>query len=208
MPFLSGDAETPRSAKTALRHHLITERKSLPSAVRRRAAVEVQTVLTHFVRAQPRTVISAYAPVGTEPGGADLPAVLAAALPPGGRLLLPLLRDDLSLDWGEYSGTLTAGPRGLLQPDAPPLGVDAIRSAELVIVPALAVDRSGLRLGRGGGSYDRALARAPQALTVALLHDGELVDSVPAEPHDRPVDAVVTPRDGLVLLSGTPDWTK
>ena len=67
-------------------------------------------------------------------------------------------------------------------------------------MPALAVSRSGMRLGRGGGSYDRALARAESAFTVALLHDGELLDEVPAEPHDRPVDAVITPADGLIEL--------
>jgi 5-formyltetrahydrofolate cyclo-ligase len=68
-----------------------------------------------------------------------------------------------------------------------------------VLVPALAVDRHGNRLGRGGGSYDRALARAT-GLTVAVLYDGELVDLLPVEPHDVPVNAVVTPRSGLVRL--------
>ena len=68
-------------------------------------------------------------------------------------------------------------------------------------MPALAVDRSGIRLGNGGGCYDRALARvAPDVLVVALLHDGELTDEpLPAEAHDRPVDAVATP-SGVVRL--------
>ena len=85
-----------------------------------------------------------------------------------------------------------AGPRGLLQPPGPRLGVDAIRNATLVVVPALAVDRSGRRLGRGGGSYDRVLARlSAGVLTVALLNDEELLDAVPAEAHDRPVGAAL-----------------
>jgi 5-formyltetrahydrofolate cyclo-ligase len=81
-------------------------------------------------------------------------------------------------------------------------GVDAIRTAALVIAPALAVDRvTGVRLGRGGGFYDRALAHAaPGALLVAVVHDEELVDALPAEPHDRPVDAVVTPSLGWLGL--------
>jgi 5-formyltetrahydrofolate cyclo-ligase len=71
----------------------------------------------------------------------------------------------------------------------------------MVVVPAVAVDARGARLGRGGGSYDRALARiAPETLVVALLHDGEVVDELPDEPHDRRVDAVITPGDGLVML--------
>jgi 5-formyltetrahydrofolate cyclo-ligase len=73
------------------------------------------------------------------------------------------------------------------------------------VVPALAVDRTGLRMGRGGGSYDRVLARADRAYSVALLHDGELLEKVPAEPHDRRVRAVITPTEGLSELA---DWTK
>jgi 5-formyltetrahydrofolate cyclo-ligase len=67
-------------------------------------------------------------------------------------------------------------------------------------VPALAVDRTGRRLGRGGGSYDRALGRVPVGTPVcALLHDGEILDVVPSEPHDRLVSAVAT-RRGVTLL--------
>jgi len=62
-----------------------------------------------------------------------------------------------------------------------------------VLVPALAVDPAGNRLGRGGGSYDRALARVtPGTFVCALLYDGEVVDRVPADDHDRRVDAAVT----------------
>jgi 5-formyltetrahydrofolate cyclo-ligase len=62
------------------------------------------------------------------------------------------------------------------------------------VVPALAVDRRGSRLGRGGGSYDRALARVPAGRPVlALLYDGECPEVVPTEPHDRRVTVAVTP---------------
>jgi 5-formyltetrahydrofolate cyclo-ligase len=154
-------------------------------------------------RIRPST-LAAYVPVGAEPGGPDLPAVLA----PAGRLLLPVLLPDGDLDWATYDGSLTAGPRGLLQPPGARLGVDAVRDATLVVVPALAVDRSGMRLGRGGGSYDRVLARlAAGTLVVALLNDGELLDAVPAEAHDRPVGAAITPSGGLTLSPGY-EWTK
>ena len=153
--------------------------------------------------------IAAYVPIGSEPGGPGLPEFLAAALPPDGRLLLPVLLEDGDLDWARYDGpaSLSTGPRGLREPVGQRLGVDAIRAALLVVVPALAVDTAGRRLGRGGGSYDRALARVSSALTVALLHDGELVDAVPAEKHDQPVGAAITPRSG-VTLRADPDWTK
>jgi 5-formyltetrahydrofolate cyclo-ligase len=71
----------------------------------------------------------------------------------------------------------------------------------VVVVPALAVDRTGQRLGRGGGSYDRALARVgPSILTLALLYDGELVGEVPAGPHDQPVRAAALPGEGIFRL--------
>jgi 5-formyltetrahydrofolate cyclo-ligase len=84
--------------------------------------------------------------------------------------------------------------RGLLEPVAPRLGPAAVATADVVLTPGLAVDRTGMRLGRGGGSYDRALGRVPVGtFTCTLLHDGELVERVPAAPHDRRVAAAVTP---------------
>ena len=76
--------------------------------------------------------------------------------------------------------------------------MNAIGSASVVVVPALAVDRVGNRLGQGGGYYDRALRRAdPAAFTVALVYDVEVLEAVPTDPHDRTVAAAVTP--GVVL---------
>ncbi|SEG92148.1 5-formyltetrahydrofolate cyclo-ligase family protein [Thermomonospora echinospora] len=95
-----------------------------------------------------------------------------------------------------------SGAIGMLEPTEPPRGPDAIRAADVVLVPALAVDGTGLRLGRGGGSYDRALARVGSGiLTVGLVYDHELVDTVPAEPHDQRLRAVVTPSRGLVRFA-------
>jgi len=206
MPDFASEAERSRSTKLALRNRMITFRNTLPESVRRAAAASIQTHLRPLL---PPLTVAAYVPVGREPGGPELPEFLAAALPTGGRLLLPVLLDDGDLDWAYYEGphSLQPGPRGLREPAGRRLGVDAIGEAALAIVPALAADPTGRRLGRGGGSYDRALARAGAALTVALLHDGEVIDSVPAEEHDKPVKAVITPRGG-VALSADPEWTK
>lgn len=96
-------------------------------------------------------------------------------------MLIPVLLDDRDLDW-------TAWPAG------PSLGVDAIGGVEVVLAPALAASRLGMRLGRGGGSYDRALTRvAPGVPVVALLYDDEIVPDVPADDWDRPVTAAITP---------------
>ena len=204
MPDLAGGAQIPRSPKVALRDRLLAQRRSLTPSARHTAAVAVHATLLSLVRRIRPPTVAAYVPVGAEPGGGDLPVVLAST----GRLLLPVLLPDGDLDWAAYDGSLTAGPRGLLEPPGPRLGGDAVRDATLVVVPALAVDRSGMRLGRGGGSYDRVLARLPtDALTVALLNDGELLDAVPAEAHDRPVWAAITPSGGLTLSPGA-EWTK
>lgn len=198
MPDFAVRAQRSRSPKTALRNQLLAQRRSLPPSVRQAAAIAIHATLLSLVRRVRPSTIAGYVPVGTEPGGSDLPSVLAGAA----RLLLPVLLPDGDLDWAVYDGTLAVGPRGLLQPAGPRLGVDIVREATLVVVPALAVDRSGMRLGRGGGSYDRVLARLPAGLlTVALLNDGELLDAVPADEHDRRVGAVITPSGGLTFSS-------
>lgn len=202
MPDFSDLTERKRS----IRAELLAARRSRPAATGAAAAEAVQATLADLVRRARPAIVTGYAPMPGEPGGADLPEALAAALGGDGRLLLPILLPDRDLDWAEYAGptclaTNALGPR---EPVGPRLGPAAVATAELLVVPALAVDRSGTRLGRGGGSYDRALARAaPDARVVALLDDAELVDALPAQPHDRRVDAVITPAEGLVTLGAT-----
>jgi 5-formyltetrahydrofolate cyclo-ligase len=145
--------------------------------------------------------IAAYVPMPGEPGGSGLIAALSAIT----EVILPVLRPDLDLDWARYDGPASlrpsvAGGVHLYEPGGSPLGPEAIARADLVLVPALAVDRSGVRLGRGGGSYDRALARvAADTLVVALLYETELPDALPCEPHDRVVTAVLSPA-GLRMI--------
>ncbi|GGY93854.1 5-formyltetrahydrofolate cyclo-ligase [Streptomyces poonensis] len=149
--------------------------------------------------AHARTV-AAYVSVGTEPGTLPLLDALHAR---GVRVLLPVLLPDNDLDWGPYEGEGSVlpvqygGRMALLEPAGERLGPWAVTEADVVLLPGLAVDARGLRLGRGGGSYDRVLARLERAGTdpalVVLLYDAEVVDRVPEEPHDRAVHAVVTP---------------
>jgi len=123
------------------------------------------------------------------------------------RVLLPVARTNagntpLPLSWGEYRpGTLTTGRWGLLEPPQPWLPPSALTEAGVVLVPALAVDRRGVRLGRGRGFYDRSLSGSdPQALLIALVRDAELLDELPADPHDIPMTHALTPRRGLIDL--------
>lgn len=126
-------------------------------------------------------------------------------VPPRPGWLLPVLLPDDDLDWAAYDGELLTGRRGLLEPTGPRLGVDAIAGCDLVLVPALLVDRQGWRLGKGGGSYDRVLPRAT-GMTVALVHEGGLVDALPHEQHDVRVRAACTPA-GVVHLAPPGGWT-
>ena len=121
----------------------------------------------------------------------------------GIRLLLPVTMDDDDLDWAEYRGPehLVERRRGIREPDGALLGRDAIAAAATVLVPALAVDWQGWRLGQGGGSYDRVLPRTT-APTIAIVFDEELVERLPNEAHDRRVAVVLTPRGGLRQLGG------
>ena len=188
------------TSKEASRTRCVSARSQVLPDQQRRAAVELAEAVVEVLADLPDGPVAAYASVGTEPGTAALLAALA-----GGRraVLLPLLLPDGDLDWAAYDGELHPGPRGLLQPPGPSLGVAAVADCVLLVVPALAVDRSGIRLGRGGGSYDRALARTT-GLVVAALHRGELVERLPSEPHDRPVHAAVVPGEGLVRLRPHP----
>ncbi|MFD4346311.1 5-formyltetrahydrofolate cyclo-ligase [Streptomyces coelicoflavus] len=144
--------------------------------------------------------VAAYVSVGAEPGTLALLDALRAR---GVRVLLPALLPDNDLDWGEYTGEGSlarvrhGGRMELSEPAGERLGPEAVTRADVVLLPGVAVDGRGLRLGRGGGSYDRVLARLEAAgarpALLVLLYDPEVVARVPAEPHDRPVDAVVTP---------------
>jgi 5-formyltetrahydrofolate cyclo-ligase len=151
----------------------------------RTAPVSLDAALQDLVASATR--VAAYWAIGNEP---------AVTVQPG--WLLPVVTSDWDLDWAVYDGTLVRS-RGLLEPAGPRLGVAAVASCDLVLVPALLVDRTGVRLGKGSGSYDRALTRAT-GLTVALVGDAELVDVLPTEDHDVRVAAVATPSSGVVRL--------
>jgi 5-formyltetrahydrofolate cyclo-ligase len=144
--------------------------------------------------------IAAYYSVGAEP---DTRGLIFALWKRGSYVILPVLLPDGDLDWASYEGpdSLAPGPRGLLQPVEPVRGVDTVARADAVLVPALAVDAAGNRLGRGGGSYDRALARVgEQVPVIALLYDAELLPAVPVMPHDQRVRAVARPGYGITWL--------
>jgi len=180
-------------AKDELREGLLFRRRARSLADRAAAADAVAAALVKGLRGV--GTLAAFVPDPSEPGSGRLPDAYSEL---GARVLLPvILSEGRILDWAVYTGELEHGRFGLYHPVGPRLGPTAIGEADAVVVPALAVDRFGIRLGRGGGYYDRALVHArPDAVLVTVVFDGERVDELPREVHDRPVRAVVTPSGG------------
>ena len=181
-----------KTRKLALRDQLLTARNRRPLAEVGEVGRRIADHLLAAPEVRRAATVAAYVSIGTEPGTGLLLHALADA---GRRVVLPVLLPDGDLDWGTYRGDASLAPArmGLLEP-VDRLGVDAIATADVVLVPGLAVSPTGLRIGRGGGSYDRALARVPLGtFTCVLLHDEEIGLDVPAEPHDRPVTAAASP---------------
>lgn len=191
------------TAKSTLRARLLAARRAVPPEVH---DAEARALAGHLEQlAGGARTVSAYLPVGSEPGST---AMLDGLTRRGMRVLLPVVRteDDgtpLALMWGEYRPeNLVPGPFGLLEPAPPWLPAQVLAEADLVVVPALAIDRRGARLGRGAGFYDRSLLlRRPQIPLVAVVRDTELLDALPAEPHDVPMTHALTPGLGVVALA-------
>ena len=184
-------------AKSALRRRGLARRRERPATERATATAAVTTALLEGLAGA--AVIAAFTPDETEPGHGLLPAAYSRL---GARVLLPVVpAEGKALRWAVGTSRLVPGRFGLLEPVGPRLGPTAIGTADVVVVPALAVARDGARLGRGGGYYDRALRHVrPGALLVAVVFDDELVDELPVEAHDRAVTAVVTPSGGWQSL--------
>jgi 5-formyltetrahydrofolate cyclo-ligase len=189
--------------KAALRERLLAARCSVSDDAH---AAEAQALAGHVgALVNVAGTVCAYVPVGAEPGSVEM---LDALLRRADRVLLPVARttaDDsaAALQWGEYRpGQLTAARFGLLEPVEPWLPPTALAEASVVLVPALAVDRTGARLGRGRGFYDRTLVlRDPDARLIAVIRDEELLDELPHEPHDVAMTHALTPGRGLVDLN-------
>lgn len=183
------------------RKELLAERRRVPAAVRFAEAMSLSAHLTGGRFLRPGQTVCAYVPIGSEPGSAQMLDEMSEF---GVRVLLPVVSGNGPLDWGWFQGrdSLRPGPYGLREPLGERLGSFALRIADLVLVPALAVDRTGIRLGRGAGHYDRTLAdTASGTHLVAVVRDQEIFEALPAEEHDIRMDAVLTPNRGLLRFA-------
>jgi 5-formyltetrahydrofolate cyclo-ligase len=192
--------------KRDVRHAARARRRELAATLDRAAAGEAiaEAVLSLLTRP---SRVAAYESLPDEPPTGRLIEALLAA---GHEVIVPVVLDDFSLQW-RYAAAGTVGDRATVTRHlAPPteaeeaswLGTDALAGCDLVVTPGLTVDEHGIRLGQGGGCYDRALVhRRLDALVITLLHEGEQSEAdLPHDDHDLPVDGYLTTTGRLVRL--------
>ncbi|MVU82960.1 5-formyltetrahydrofolate cyclo-ligase [Nocardia sp. ET3-3] len=187
---------TSERDKRAWREEILAARKTLPADVREREAAALAAA-AHALGGD--GWVCAYVPVGGEPGSL---AMLDALRDSGARVLLPVTGEPGPLEWAEYTGPegLRRGRFGLREPAGAPIA-NGIAMAATILVPALAVDHRGVRLGRGAGYYDRSLSACrADARLVAVVRDTELVERLPEESHDHRMGWALTPFGGLRRL--------
>ena len=189
-------------SKAQLRAAILAARRSVAPQTRATEAAALAARLSTFI--DPGQTVCAYVPVGSEPGSVEL---LDAMVRRGVDVLLPVARHGPDgtaqpLQWGRHRpGELVDAPFGLQEPPQPWAPAEAIADAAVVLVPALAVDRRGVRLGRGAGFYDRTLPMADSAaLVIAVVRDDEVLEDLPSDPHDIPMTHALTPGEGLTVL--------
>lgn len=181
------------TTKEDLRAEILRRRAGRSTRERHDAGTAIADKVQRIDVVDRAPVVALYLSMGAEPPTWQLADQLLGR---GARVLTPLVRPGHRLDWADYAGrdVLQNAAYGISEPATPSLGVEALRGADVIVLPALAVDRAGRRLGRGAGYYDRALTYAsPVAARIAVVYDDELVAKVPTEEHDQPVHFVVTP---------------
>jgi len=210
-PSPAGEPEVAaalQAAKSVLRRAVLLRRDLRSPAAR--AADDAGRTAVLITRLESRAgSVATYLSTGTEPSTLSLLGWLAAT---ERRVLLPVLTDGMGQGlaepaWAPYEGPdrLRVGRSGILEPTGAVRGPEALVEVETVLCPGLAGDPTGRRLGRGGGWYDRALAHARPGVTVAvLLNEDEVLEVVPTQPWDRPVDALATPSGWLPCPSPEP----
>lgn len=183
----------PSHQKRAFRAELRERRRNRTAPERTSATEGFTSQLTALTQRLGAKSVSCYLSAADEP---NTRPYLNWARANGVRVLFPISREDGLLDWTtatpgeeEYLGL-----HGMPEPVGEPLGPIAINDVDLIIVPAAAVDASGMRLGWGRGYYDKTLGSMERCPPVyGVVFDSEFVDEVPRERHDQALDGVVTP---------------
>ncbi len=187
-------------AKSALRREATAQRDALPVDARQKAA-DVIAARAFPLPIMPDVIVSGFMPLGSEINPLPLMRTLAGE---GARLALPVVTGrgiPLVMRAWAFGEPLSQGVWGIRQP----LPEAAEVEPDILLVPLLAFDRSGHRVGYGGGYYDRTIAqlRARKAVVAAgLAFAAQEVSTVPATPRDALLDLVLTEREVIDLRGG------
>lgn len=184
-------------AKQELRRNILQRRRAHPPSVDDAAALAAQAAAEPLIARARR--IALYSSMPTEPPTGQLIADLISR---GCEVMVPVVSTDHSLTWvvASFNGPTTTSELGIPEPNTGAVG--SLSDCDVVLVPALAADHAGHRLGRGAGYYDRALT-AVSVPIVAIVFTEELLPHIPHEPHDVRVNAVLTP-SGMFRVPQTP----
>ena len=186
-------------AKRALRAELRERRQCMSESARDAATRGVTAQLDALVARVGARSLSCFLSTTTEPGTREF---VDRAVARGIRVLLPVTRADGLLDWAVATPDIdiAEGMYGLPEPVGELLGPIAVNSVDLLVIPAAAVDRSGMRLGWGRGFFDKTIGSMERCPPVyAVVYDTEILDEVPRDLHDQRVTGVVTPTQTLTL---------
>jgi 5-formyltetrahydrofolate cyclo-ligase len=186
-------------AKRALRADLRERRQMLSDGARETAETGIHEQLDALVSELGVHSMSCFLSTPNEPGTRSF---VADAVRRGIRVLLPVTRADGLLDWAVATadGDIAEGLFGLPEPVGELLGPIAVNDVDLLVIPAAAVDSTGMRLGWGRGFFDKTLGSMERCPPVyAVVYDTEIVDEVPSDIHDQRVTGVVTPTRTITL---------
>ncbi|MFZ7087605.1 5-formyltetrahydrofolate cyclo-ligase [Curtobacterium sp. RRHDQ10] len=186
--------------KKLLRAELRQRRRARTRTEREHDALTLTATLQRFVEEREIASLSAYLSSPDEP---NVRPFLNWAAEAGIRCLFPVTRDDGLLDWAVGDGeTEREGRFGMPEVVGEVLSPLAINDVDVILTPAAAVDRSGMRMGWGRGYYDKTLgSMAKRPPVYAVVFDAEFLDEVPSERHDQPVDGIITPSRILTFRS-------
>lgn len=182
-------------AKAELRRVIRLSRKARTPSLIKDAAVPFTQHLTSVATDSSWTRIAAFLPTSTEP---PITQFLTEFIAAGGWCAVPESGVDGGLSWHTldvgFDSNLTHDSEGMPVPSRP--NPTQLVDIDVILVPAAAVDLGGSRLGWGKGYYDRFLATIDgSAMVIAIVFDSDVVEEIPVEPHDKPVNLIVTERD-------------
>ncbi|HYG66416.1 MAG TPA: 5-formyltetrahydrofolate cyclo-ligase [Anaeromyxobacteraceae bacterium] len=179
-----------KTSKAALRAERLAARARLGPEERAERSGRIALRVDALLAERAARIVATFAPLGAEVDGL---LAVEAARARGATIVFPLVREGerLLVFAPCEPAALVKGPVGALQPGAECAPV-APAAIDAVLVPGVAFSEDGHRLGRGGGYYDAALAALPRAFRVGLAFDVQVVATLPLEPHDAGLDALVT----------------